>query len=270
MVDSIVSVPPELKEKQLREPTIVVEGLTKRFGDTEVLKGISFDVKPGEVLSIIGPSGTGKSTVIRCLNLLETPTSGTVSILGQQVSTDGRTLLSQRQLEKLRSRAGMVFQTFNVFPHLTALENVTLAQQHVLGRSKSEARTRAMSLLERVGLGERANFKPNQLSGGQKQRVAIARALALDPEVLLLDEPTSAIDPELRVEVRAVIDELAASGMTMVLVTHEVRYAARLSDRMLFLSDGVVVESGTPDQVVGEPQQERTRRFLHALEDDGV
>jgi polar amino acid transport system ATP-binding protein len=249
---------------------IVIDGIYKRFGETEVLRDITFSVARGEVLSIIGPSGTGKSTLIRCINLLEVPTSGRLSVLGELVYDTDRVMISQRQLSRLRLRAGMVFQSFNVFPHLTALENVSLAQMKVLGRSRDEANDRSTRLLARVGLGDRAAFKPDQLSGGQKQRVAIARALALEPDVLLLDEPTSSIDPELRVEVRAVIDELAAAGMTMVMVTHEVRYAARVSDRVLFLSGGAVVEAGAPDDVIRNPQQERTKEFLNALEDDGV
>lgn len=250
-------------------PAISVGNLTKHFGSVEVIKGVSFAVQPGEVLSIIGPSGTGKSTLIRCLNLLEVPTSGTVDVLGDRICAAGAVTLKERELARLRLRAGMVFQTFNVFPNLSVVDNVSLAQRHVLGRGKDESRAVSIRLLERVGLADRAEFKPDQLSGGQKQRVAIARALALEPEVLLLDEPTSSIDPELRVEVRAVIDELAAGGMTMVMVTHEIRYAARLSDRVLFLADGVIVESGKPEDVIHNPQQERTQRFLSAIEDEG-
>ncbi len=246
---------------------IRVRQLEKSYAQTTVLKGIDLDVAPGEVISVIGPSGSGKSTLIRCLNLLETPTGGSVEVLGQTLFDKGRIVVNKSELQRYRARAGMVFQSFNLFPNMSALANVSLAQVHTLGRAKAEADRRSAELLERVGLGERLGHLPSQLSGGQQQRVAIARALAMDPEVMLFDEPTSAIDPELRVEVLQVMKDLAESGMTMIVVTHEMKFAEKISDRVLFLANGSIVEQGKPADLFGSPRHERTRQFLAAIDE---
>ncbi|MFI6131490.1 amino acid ABC transporter ATP-binding protein [Micromonospora sp. NPDC051141] len=242
------------------------EGVTKRFGPVEVLKGIDLTVAPGEVACLLGPSGSGKSTFLRCVNHLE-------RIDGGQLSVDGELVGYRRQgdrLHELRAREvavrrrdiGMVFQRFNLFPHLTALGNVTEAPVRVLRTPRERARAEAMRLLDRVGLAERADHYPSQLSGGQQQRVAIARALAMRPKLMLFDEPTSALDPELVGEVLDVMKGLAADGMTMVVVTHEMGFAREVADQVAFLDDGVVVEAGPPDEVLGRPRHERTRAFL--------
>lgn len=246
---------------------IRVQQLTKSYDDTQVLRGIDLEVRKGEVISVIGPSGSGKSTFIRCLNLLEEPTTGRVEVLGTTLFEGSRTAVSKGDLQRFRSRAGMVFQSFNLFPNLTALENISLGQIHTLRRSKAEADQRSVELLTRVGLAERIDHRPSELSGGQQQRVAIARALAMDPEVMLFDEPTSAIDPELRVEVLQVMKQLAEDGMTMIVVTHELRFAERISDRVVFIADGEIVESGNPEQIFANPVHERTRKFLAAVEE---
>lgn len=246
-------------------PVINVRQLKKNFGDTTVLRGIDLEVQRGEAISIIGPSGSGKSTLIRCINLLEEPSSGTVEVLGLRLFDGNRIAVPRRDLLRFRSRAGMVFQSFNLFPNLTALENVSLGQIHTLGRPRAEADGRSAELLTRVGLGDRLQHRPAQLSGGQQQRVAIARALAMDPEVMLFDEPTSAIDPELRVEVLQVMKQLAESGMTMIVVTHELRFAERISDRVVFMADGEIVESSPAASLFGAPKHERTRQFLAAV-----
>ncbi|MGC4888228.1 amino acid ABC transporter ATP-binding protein [Micromonospora sp. RP3T] len=242
------------------------EGVTKRFGPVEVLKGIDLTVAAGEVACLLGPSGSGKSTFLRCVNHLE-------RIDGGQLSVDGELVGYRRQGDKLhelkarevavrRRDIGMVFQRFNLFPHLTALGNVTEAPVRVLRTPRERARAEAMRLLDRVGLAERADHYPSQLSGGQQQRVAIARALAMRPKLMLFDEPTSALDPELVGEVLDVMKGLAADGMTMVVVTHEMGFAREVADQVAFLDDGVVVEAGPPDEVLGRPRHERTRAFL--------
>jgi len=237
-------------------PVLRAEGITKRFGHHEVLHGIDLEVDRGEVVAVIGPSGSGKSTLLRCLNLIEVPTSGRVWIGGDEITA------RRARVDAIRSRVGMVFQTFNLFPHLTACQNVALAPVRVRRLPRAEAESRARDLLARVGLGDRADANPTALSGGQQQRVAIARALAMEPELMLFDEATSALDPELVGEVLAVMRELATSGMTMVVVTHEISFAREVCDRVLFMDEGAVVESGPPGVVLTDPREERTRRFL--------
>ncbi len=252
---------------ELEGPVIKIQHMTKSYGETEVLRGIDLEVRRGEVISIIGPSGSGKSTLIRCLNLLEQPSGGEVEVLGASLFAHGRIAVGKRQLREFRSRAGMVFQSFNLFPNLTALENVSLGQIHTLGRPKAQADEKSAQLLTRVGLEDRMDHRPAELSGGQQQRVAIARALAMDPEVMLFDEPTSAIDPELRVEVLQVMKQLAEEGMTMIVVTHELRFAERISDRVVFIAGGEIVESGPPSAIFGGAKSERLRQFLAAVEE---
>ena len=245
---------------------VEIVDLHKSFGHVEVLKGIDLDVRATEVVSLLGPSGSGKSTLLRCVNQLEKTTSGLIYVDGQllgRAERDGKLLeLNLAEIAKQRIGIGMVFQQFNLFPHMTALENVVCAQRTVLRRGKEEALSRARELLARVGLSDRAENYPSQLSGGQQQRVAIARALALDPSLMLFDEPTSALDPELVGEVLAVIRKLASDGMTMIVVTHEIRFARDISDRVVFMDDGRIVESGPPSQVIDNPSHERTRTFL--------
>jgi polar amino acid transport system ATP-binding protein len=246
---------------------IQVQQLKKSYGSLEVLHGIDLEINKGQVVTLIGPSGSGKSTLIRCLNLLEVPNSGTMKILGQPLFENGKVGLKKSDLQRYRTKVGMVFQSFNLFPNLSALQNVSLSQIHSLGRTRAEADERSAQLLTSVGLGSRMHHMPLQLSGGQQQRVAIARALAMDPEIMLFDEPTSAIDPELRVEVLQVMKELAGGGMTMAIVTHELKFAQKISDKVLFLADGSIVEEGTPEQLFGSPANERTRQFLAAVEE---
>ena len=231
-----------------------VQDLRKSFGTNEVLKGINLNVKEGEVIAMIGASGSGKSTLLRCINRLETPTSGEIRYRNQPVSNENVT--------KLRREIGMVFQRFHLFPHLTVLQNLTLAPLKVLNKTQAEMHTRAMELLERVQLSEKANAFPGELSGGQQQRVAIARALALSPSVLLFDEPTSALDPELVGEVLGVMRDLASEGRTMIVATHEMGFAREAAHRVIFLHAGQIHEEGTPAQVLENPQQPRTREFL--------
>lgn len=238
-----------------------------RFGEHAALVDVDMSVIAGEVVGIIGPSGSGKSTLLRCINHLERPTSGRVLIEGVPIADPQGREPSAKQLAALRRKVGMVFQSFNLFPHLTALENVMLAQVKVLGRSKEEARQRGLELLERVGISEKADSRPGRCSGGQQQRIAIARALALNPRVMLFDEPTSALDPELGIEVLNVMRELAKDGMTMIVVTHEMHFAEDVADRVLFMADGRIVEEGEPKQVLRSPEHERTRRFLRAVLD---
>ncbi|WP_164764745.1 amino acid ABC transporter ATP-binding protein [Streptomyces lydicus] len=235
---------------------IDVQGLRKAFGELEVLRGIDFSVARGEVVCVIGPSGSGKSTLLRCVNLLEEPSAGRVVVAGTEVTDP------DVDIDRVRRRIGMVFQSFNLFPHLTALENLTIAQRRVLGRDRTEAERIARANLERVGLSDKAAAYPAQLSGGQQQRVAIARALSMEPQLMLFDEPTSALDPELVGDVLAVMRSLAQEGMTMLVVTHEMSFAREVADRVVFMDGGVIVEQGTPEQVVGAPQHERTRTFL--------
>ncbi len=237
-------------------PAIEIRALCKNFGDNEVLKGIDFHVDQGEVVCVIGPSGSGKSTLLRCVNRLEEPTTGTVLVEGIDI-TD-----SETDLDGVRTRIGMVFQQFNLFPHLTVLKNLTLAQQRAKKRGKAEATEIARKNLAKVGLAEKADAFPSQLSGGQQQRVAIARALSMDPDMMLFDEPTSALDPELVGDVLEVMKQLAREGMTMMVVTHEMGFAREVGDRVVFMDGGVVVEQGKPEDVLGNPQHERTRLFL--------
>lgn len=235
-----------------------ISHLGKSFGAHVVLKDISMEINKGEVIVIIGPSGSGKSTLLRCLNHLEVPTSGEIHFREHSLHAKS----SEKEIDFFRTKIGMVFQSFNLFPHLTVMENITLAPMSVLKISKDEARTRAMELLTNVGLVEKANFYPRDLSGGQQQRVAIARALAMKPEVMLFDEATSALDPELVGEVLKVMKDLAVSGMTMVVVTHEMDFARDVSDRVIFMDKGLIVEQGSPEEIFNNPQEKRTMEFI--------
>ena len=244
---------------QLGEPIITMEQVTKRFGKLTALTDVSLEVRRGEVLMIIGPSGSGKSTLLRCINHLEVPDSGRVVI-------DGITLTNQRtNINKVREEVGMVFQRFELFPHLTVMENITLAQRVVRKRSRAQAERIGMELLDKVGIPEKANAHPAQLSGGQQQRVAIARALAMQPKIMLFDEPTSALDPEMIKEVLDVMLDLARDGMTMVVVSHEMGFARAASNRVVFMDQGSIVEMGEPDQLFTRPQHERTQLFLSKI-----
>ncbi|MBQ4212388.1 MAG: amino acid ABC transporter ATP-binding protein [Selenomonas sp.] len=234
---------------------IVIENLHKAFGEVEVLKGVNLHIKPQEVVALIGPSGSGKSTLLRCMNYLEEPTSGKVTVAGTPL--DG-----EANINKVREEVGMVFQRFNLFPHMTALENIMLAPLKVKKVSKADAEKKARELLDRVGLADKADNYPSQLSGGQQQRVAIARALAMEPKVMLFDEPTSALDPEMVGEVLDVMRSLAKDGMTMAIVTHEMGFAREVADRVLFIDGGGILEQGTPAEIFEHPQQERTKSFL--------
>ncbi len=238
------------------ETLISVQDLKKSFGKIEVLKGITTDIRRGEVVVVIGASGSGKSTFLRCLNRLEEPTDGTIIFDGTDITN------SKCNINHHRQRMGMVFQQFNLFPHMTVLKNMTIAPVQLRGMSEKDAEAKAMELLGRVGLADRANAYPSQLSGGQKQRVAIVRALAMEPDVMLFDEPTSALDPEMVGEVLEVMRELARENMTMVVVTHEMGFAREVGDRVLFIDQGVICEEGTPDEVFGNPQNPRTQEFL--------
>ncbi|MBN7771919.1 ATP-binding cassette domain-containing protein [Clostridium aminobutyricum] len=238
---------------------IEVNNLTKSYGALQVLKGITERVEDGEVVCVIGPSGSGKSTFLRCLNLLEEPTSGEIFIDGEQINT------KNANLNQMRQKLGMVFQNFNLFPHMTTLENITLAPIRVKKMSKEEADKTARQLLDKVGLEDKANVYPSSLSGGQKQRAAIARALAMNPEFMLFDEPTSALDPEMVGEVLAVMRDLAEKGMTMVIVTHEMGFAREVADRILFMDEGVIMEQGTPQEIFNETKNERTKSFLSKI-----
>ncbi len=240
---------------------ISVKGLEKHFdeGKLKALQGIDCDIKRGEVVVVIGPSGSGKSTFLRCLNLLEQPSAGTITVDGADI-TDPRT-----NINKHREKMGMVFQHFNLFPHMTILKNMTLAPMKLLKKSKADAEAKAMSLLQRVGLADRANAYPSQLSGGQKQRIAIVRALCMEPQVMLFDEPTSALAPEMVGEVLDVMKQLAEDGMTMVVVTHEMGFAREVADRVLFVDEGRIIEEGTPEQIFQNPQNPRTQDFLRKV-----
>ncbi|RZT24136.1 amino acid ABC transporter ATP-binding protein [Fictibacillus sp. BK138] len=235
---------------------IKVKNLKKSFGDLEVLKDINAEIKPQEVVCVIGPSGSGKSTFLRCINKLEEITGGQVLVDGTDI-TDSKT-----NINKIREDVGMVFQQFNLFPHKTVLENVTLAPLKVRNANKEEAKDKALKLLAKVGLQDKANAYPSQLSGGQKQRVAIARALAMDPKIMLFDEPTSALDPEMVGEVLEVMKDLAREGMTMVVVTHEMGFAREVGDRVIFMDGGYIVEENVPSELFGDPKHERTKLFL--------
>ncbi len=253
----------------MTQPMVKAEGVHKRYGRVECLKGITLEVAPTEVMCLVGPSGSGKSTFLRCINHLEQINSGLLSVDGELVGyrQAGDTLHELRESEVVRKRAqiGMVFQRFNLFPHMTALGNVIEAPIQVKGMSKKQASERAVELLERVGLKDKVDSYPVQLSGGQQQRVAIARALAMEPKLMLFDEPTSALDPELVGEVLDVMRGLAADGMTMIVVTHEMGFAREVGDTLVFMDDGVVVESGPPKDVLANPREERTRAFLSAV-----
>lgn len=238
---------------------ITIKNLKKTFGELDVLCGIDEHIEKGEVVVVIGPSGSGKSTFLRCLNLLETPTEGEIFIDGEKINDP------KVDVNRIRQKMGMVFQHFNLFPHLTILKNITLAPTLVKQKSKQEAKEKAMELLGKVGLADKADAYPSQLSGGQKQRVAIARALAMEPEIMLFDEPTSALDPEMVGEVLDVMKSLAKSGMTMVVVTHEMGFAREVGTRVLFMDQGVVMESGKPAEVFENPQNERTQKFLRSV-----
>ncbi len=243
---------------------ISIKGLKKRFDKLEVLKGMNVDVKKGQVIVLIGPSGSGKTTFLRCLNALELPNEGSVSIGENNVNFNNK--VSKQEIINLRRQTGMVFQTYNLFPHMTALENVMEGPAVVQKRNKTETRDKAIKLLEKVGLGDKIDYYPFQLSGGQQQRVGIARALAIEPEVMLFDEPTSALDPELVGEVLKVMKDLAEEGMTMVVVTHEMRFAKEAADKVIFMEDGYIVEEGTPQEVFEAPKHERTRQFLNLIQ----
>ena len=252
-------------------PLLRIVDLRKNFGELTVLDGISLDVMRGEKVSIIGPSGSGKTTLLRCINYLEKPTGGHVYIEGQPIGekqVNGKFVhVSDRELAKERAEIGFVFQRFNLFPHLTALGNVAIAPQKVLGLPREEAEARGREMLQKVGLGHKAEQYPERLSGGQQQRVAIARALAMRPKLMLFDEATSALDPELIGEVLRVMRQLAEEGATMVIVTNEIQFAAEVSDRVVFMDHGKVVEQGAPAQVLGNPQLPRTQEFLKHLQD---
>ncbi len=240
-------------------PALQIENVHKRFGDLHVLRGVSLEVAAGSVICVIGPSGSGKSTLLRCINLLEPPDAGRILLEGKEITGGGT---GAGDIDFVRRRVGMVFQQFNLFPHKSAVENVALAQETVLDRDRDEARAKAEGLLKRVGLADKIDEYPERLSGGQQQRVAIARALAMDPHVMLFDEVTSALDPELIKEVLDVMRELAEEGMTMVVVTHEMGFARDVGDHVMFMDEGAVVEEGSPAKILDSPREERTKQFL--------
>ena len=258
MTDQAIAVAEPIRHT-IGEPIIVMEHITKRFGKLTALDDVSLQVRRGEVLMIIGPSGSGKSTLLRCINFLEVPTGGRVVVDGTDLSA------GRANINKVREEVGMVFQRFELFPHLTVLENVTLAQRVVRKRSKDEARRMAMSFLEKVGIPEKAHNHPAQLSGGQQQRVAIARALSMQPKIMLFDEPTSALDPEMIKEVLDVMLDLAREGMTMVVVSHEMGFARAAANRVIFMDQGRVIEMNQPEQLFSNPQHERTKLFLSKI-----
>jgi|SRR5271157_1327364 len=243
----------------MSDSMVTIQDLHKKFGNLEVLKGISLDIKKGEVVVILGPSGSGKSTILRCINRLEEPTSGHIFIEGEEITGP------KVEINKMRQHVGMVFQQFNLFPHMTALGNVTMAPLRVQKKSKDEANRIGLELLKKVGLSDKAYSYPMQLSGGQQQRVAIARALAMKPDVMLFDEVTSALDPELVKEVLDVMKNLAMDGMTMIVVTHEMNFAKEVGDRIVLIDGGIIVEENTPDQFFTNPQHERTKKFLNMI-----
>lgn len=245
------------------QPIVRVSALGKSFGPHQVLEGVTFSMKAGEVIAIIGPSGSGKSTLLRCLNQLEKHSEGSIEICG--IKVDAGRDVPRRSLNALRRCSGMVFQSFNLFPHMSVLRNISLPQERVLGRSRKEADERSQALLERVGLAAKADQYPARCSGGQQQRIAIARALALDPKIMLFDEPTSALDPEIGLEVLTVMQELAEGGMTMIVVTHEMHFAETVSDRVILMADGRVLEDGPSAEVMRRPKTARARQFLGAV-----
>jgi ABC-type polar amino acid transport system ATPase subunit len=248
---------------------IRINGLHKSFGDNHVLRGINLEVRQGEVVVILGPSGSGKSTLLRCINYLETFERGEIRIEGRPIgrtSVNGKSVeMPQKELNRMRQEVGMVFQSFNLFPHKTVIENITMAPVSLRGMTREEANRLAMDLLQKVGLAEKAHARPSSLSGGQKQRVAIARALAMKPKVMLFDEPTSALDPETVGEVLQVMRNLAKEGMTMVVVTHEMGFAREVADRIVVMDNGVIIEEGTPNTIFREPSHPRTKMFLHQV-----
>ena len=246
----------EANNAENKEVVVSIKNLKKSFGDNEVLHDVNIEVHRGEVVVVLGPSGSGKSTMLRCINRLETPTSGQILVEGVDVCD------KKCDLNKVRTHLGMVFQQFNLFPHMTVLDNLTWAPVQLKLKTPEEAKTKAIALLERVGLSDKADAMPKSLSGGQQQRVAIARALCMDPDIMLFDEPTSALDPEMVCEVLDVMRELAKEGMTMVVVTHEMGFAHDVADRVVFVDDGVICEEGTPEEVLEHPQHERTKSFL--------
>jgi len=246
-------------------PIIEVSNLSKSFGVLDVLKNFSFTVNQGEVVAIIGPSGSGKSTLLRCITHLELVEKGSITLTGMAMVQDG-VYAPPEQLREICLKVGLVFQNFNLFPHFSVMRNITEAQIHVLGKEKGEAQKRAMELLEKTGLSDKANSYPFELSGGQQQRVSIARALAMDPQVLFFDEPTSALDPELTGDILKVIRALAAEKMTMVIVTHEIPFAREVADRVIFMDSGVIVEEGLAREVIDKPRQDRTKAFLTRLD----
>ena len=248
----------ELEKREYKHKVNVV-GLHKYFDDLQVLKGVDLQVEEGGVVCVIGPSGSGKSTFLRCLNLLEVPTKGTVEIDGYVVND------KKANINKIRENIGMVFQQFNLFPNMTVKKNIMFAPVDLKKMTKAQAEEKAMSLLKRVGLEDKADAYPKQLSGGQQQRVAIARALAMNPDIMMFDEPTSALDPEMVGEVLSVMKELAAQGMTMVVVTHEMGFARDVADRVIFMADGYIVEQGTPEEIFTNPKEERTKEFLKCV-----
>ncbi len=249
----------------MADKVVVVENLHKRFGSLEVLRDVDLKVDRGDVVVVFGRSGSGKTTLLRCINFLEDPTSGSVEVAGIRLEGGHRTRGKRERIRQLRLRAGMVFQQFNLFPHMTVIENVMEAPIRVKGLDKAQALTNGMALLESVGLADKANEHPIRLSGGQQQRVAIARALAMEPEVMLFDEPTSALDPELIGEVLAVMRRLALQHMTMIVVTHEMGFAREVANRMCFFHEGILLEEGSPDQVFNHTKKDETRRFLDAV-----
>ncbi len=246
------------------EAMVKLAGIHKRFGELEVLRGVNLEVAKGEVVCILGPSGSGKSTLLRCVNLLEPPEDGEIFLEGQDICKGPNSGTGEQswELDFVRQRVGMVFQQFNLFPHKTVLDNVTLAPRQVLGKGRAECEEKGRALLERVGLSDKLDQYPERLSGGQQQRVAIARALAMEPHVMLFDEVTSALDPELVKEVLDVLRGLAAEGMTMLVVTHEIGFAKDVGDKVVFMDDGAIVEQGTPADVLDNPREERTKKFL--------
>lgn len=242
---------------------VEIRNLSKSFGDNHVLQDISMTVKPGSVTALIGPSGSGKSTLLRCINYLEQPDHGTITVGDISIDADDR--LRDSELLALRRQVGMVFQSFNLFPHFSVLRNVAFPQEKILGRSREEAEERALTLLDRVDLKDKADQHPGRCSGGQQQRIAIVRALALNPQAMLFDEPTSALDPEIGLEVLAVMRDLADTGMTMIVVTHEMQFARDVGDHLVVMADGGIIEEGNPAQIMSNPREERTRRFLNAV-----
>ena len=250
---------PNMAAEQAQQPLISVRGLQKAFGDLHVLRGVDQDIVRGEKVVLLGPSGSGKTTFLRCLNLLEQPTGGSILFNGEEITSP------RCDINKVRQQMGMVFQQFNLFPHLSILKNITLGPTLLKGMSRAEAEERAMTLLRRVGLEEKAKAFPRQLSGGQQQRIAIVRALAMEPQVMLFDEPTSALDPEMVGEVLSVMTDLAREGMTMVVVTHEIGFARSVADHVIFMDGGYIVEQGAPEAVLDDPQQPRTQDFLRKV-----